>query len=98
MAAEITISEAEDHEIRSARPRMGAKLRIEQHDIRPRMARVWLNDVELTAPGGGLMGFSIDFSGNAVTTAILKVGLEDLEIDAETLVMLQMIYKEKRGG
>lgn len=60
------------------------RLKIEQTSFNPSTRKVWLEGVELRH----LMDLTLEFSPDVVTTATLTIGVDALEVDAETAAHL----------
>lgn len=70
------------------------KLRIRQTDLSPFSTRVWLGDQEIT---NGLSGLTVEISpGRDITRATLSITVDDLDVDAETIAVLQARLDEKQ--
>lgn len=68
------------------------KIKYEQHGLGPQNARVWLNDMEITR---SLIGFKITVEPDQLPCAEIRVRPDAIEIDAETLAMLQAVVKNQ---
>ncbi len=71
------------------------KLKVRQPDINPRSCRVWLDDNEVTS---GLTGLGIVFKRNEVTSTVLEIRVDALDIDADTLAVLQAHVDQDEAG
>lgn len=69
------------------------KLKIRQPELNPRTCQVWLDDHEVTT---GLTGLGIAFKKGSVTTAVLQITVDELDIDAEALAVLHA-HVEQQG-
>lgn len=76
--------------VRPSVAREPRRLRLEQHELHPHSARVWLNDVEISH---FLTGIEISWSLTEFTQASLKITVDELDVDAETIAMLQAQVK-----
>lgn len=70
------------------RPKRGAgvKLTIRQPNLSPRGCRVWVDDHEIT---NGLTGLHVTFDVQEVTRAELRILVDELDVDAQTLAVLK---------
>ena len=67
-------------------------LKIRQPTMAPNSVQVWLDDREISH---GLTGVSVEWSVDDVITAYLSILIDDLDVDAETLAVLQARLDEK---
>lgn len=68
------------------------KLKMRQNGLHPRNCRVWLDDSEIT---NGLTGVNVNFDVDGITRATLRVHVDDLDLDADTLANLEAYVEAK---
>ncbi len=73
---------------------VGLRLRYEQHELNPRSARVYLNDIDISK---GLRGFCIEGSPGMLTEVHLDITPSQIDIDATTLAVLTAIVEQGEG-
>lgn len=77
---------------RSTIEREPRRLRIEQHEMNPHSARVWLNDIEISH---FLTGLEVKLNVDTLTQATLKITVDELEVDAETIAILEAQVRDQ---
>lgn len=71
---------------------MSLNLKIRQTKLSPTSARVWLDGHEITT---GLMGVTVFFDADDITKAELRIAVDGLDVDAETLAVLEAYVEEQ---
>jgi hypothetical protein len=74
----------------TVRPTWGAHLVVRSPNATGRTTRVWLNGQEISRC---LQSVVLTITGDDVTKAVLTIGVDRVEIDAQTLAALQALVE-----